>query len=129
MTPATREEIEHALPNFYGTECYHKFNLLFTNLYLTDGANFIAEKAGAYWLMDVIASYQPRLHNEPFQVWKLIVKDEVGTVICEDGNDHKLVTQHIGWTDFPLPAIDLWLEYAQDEWGNWFGVILLPSEH
>ena len=42
-------------------------------------------------------------------------------VICTDGNDNKLVSQKIYYTDFPLEeGITLWVEN---------GIILLPSEH
>ena len=131
MSISTREEIEQALPQFYGTEHYYLFNLLFTNLFLTDGANWLANHAGAWWLMDVIASHQPfnHLSSQPFQAWTIEVVDDRATVTCDDGNGNILLRQHIGYTDFPLPKFELWLEYAQDPNGDVYGVILLPSEH
>jgi hypothetical protein len=33
----------------------------------------MADEAGAYWLLDIIASYQTdaKIRREPFQVWEL----------------------------------------------------------
>jgi hypothetical protein len=117
----TKEEIEQALPGFYGTEAYHKWSILFPYV-LTDGAQFLAENAGAFWLMDVIASYQreKKFKDEPFQVWRLTVKDGKGEVVADDGNDNVLARQRIPFTDFPLDSIKL---YFID------GVVLLPGEY
>ena len=47
------------LAQFYGTSAYYRFIIL-SNLVLTDGTKYLAEVAGAYWLMDLIASYQKK---------------------------------------------------------------------
>lgn len=38
-----------------------------------DGVKYMADEAGAYWLLDIIASYQTdaKIRREPFQVWEL----------------------------------------------------------
>lgn len=64
MSKMTKEELENGLTNFYGTEDYHKFSILFPNLFLTDGVKFLADNAGAYWLMDIIGSYQPKCRKD-----------------------------------------------------------------
>ncbi len=46
---------ETDLNQFTGTECYYAY---LVGLKLTDGVKFMADKAGAYWLLDIIASYQ-----------------------------------------------------------------------
>ena len=69
----------------------------------------------------LIASYQPQMKNEEFQVWTLKKNsDESAIVSCTDGNDKVLKTQRIPWTDFKADEATLWVE------GN---VCLLPSEH
>lgn len=84
----------------------------------TDGVQFLAEKAGAYWLLDVIASYR---RPEHFQIWTLDVKGKKGVVeMKEDTNEPVLVRQEIEYTDFPLDTIQL---YLID------GVLILPSEY
>jgi hypothetical protein len=58
---------------------------------------------------------------EPFQVWKLTVRpDRAAVLVCENGNDNIVYTQHIEFSDFPLDEIILW--FANN-------VIYLPGEH
>jgi hypothetical protein len=57
---------------------------------LTDGAKFLADQGGAYWLLDIIAiaqQHDARVSGEEFQVWNLKVhSDRSATVFCDDGN-------------------------------------------
>jgi hypothetical protein len=117
-TPSLKAELAH----FTGTSGWYRYSLF--SALLTDGTLYLAEKAGAYWLMDLIASYRRKLQGEPFQVWDLKVSDHEGIVTCEDGNSNKLVEQKIKYTDFPLPEIKL---YAVLDSGR--TIILLPSEY
>ena len=113
---------ESDLRQFTGSEQWYRHSLNRKMLY-TDGVQYLAEHAGAYWLVDEIAIaqvYDPRVKREEFQVWKLVVSNSVATLSCEDGNGNAVFSKHIPFTDFPLPEIELWVE------GN---VILLPSEH
>ncbi len=106
---------ENELRQFTGTEQYYRHYL--GGLY-TDGVQYMAGKAGAFWLLDVIFSYR---RKEPFQVWKLKVKDRIGVVTMrEDTGQPVKVRQEIPYTDFPLAEIKL---YLID------GVLLLPSEY
>ena len=75
-------EIEAALPHFTGTEEYHRMRYpwLRKDFLLTDGAKYLADKAGliggtAYWLIDIIASHQTnkKVAAQGFQTWKLYV--------------------------------------------------------
>lgn len=75
-----REELEASLPHFTGTEEYHRllYPWLRKDFLLTDGAKYLADKAGviggtAYWLMDIIASHQrnQKVAAEGFQTWRL----------------------------------------------------------
>jgi len=81
----------------------------------------MADTFGVYWLLDIIASYQPQLKNEEFQVWSLgRNEDSSAIVLCTDGNDKVLQSQNIPWTDFEPTVATVWVE---------FGTALLPSEH
>ena len=116
------------LAGFTGSERFTKFSLLFRAL-LTDGAEYVAEQAGAYWLMDIIGSYQRILRNQPFQVWKLKPNKTTdgALVVCEDGNKNVLVQQRIKYTDFPFINGEEFVLWACD---NGDGVtIMLPSEY
>lgn len=117
------------LSQFVGSQKFTRWSPLFQNHVLTEGALYVAENAGAYWLMDLIASYQGerKFKEEDFQVWEIHVDLEKGkaVVICTDGNDNEIQRQLIPSTDFPVEKFSLWAER------NDFGgvTILLPSEH
>lgn len=112
------------LSQFTGTDNWYKHPLA-PGITYTDGVKYMAEKAGAYWLLDQIAipqRYESKLKAHPFQVWKLR-RDTDGPgaeLIVEDGNDNVIQRQRIDCTDFPLLEIDLWFTD---------NVILLPSEY
>lgn len=115
-------QLESALAQFTGSEQFYRHGLVSSIVY-SEGAHFLAERAGAHWLLDEIA-----LHNkftapvmaEEFQVWKLTAADNKGTLVCEDGNYNAVFIKEIEYTDFPLPEIKLF--YANL-------TIYLPSEH
>jgi len=96
------------LTQFTGTEQYYRHGLNRRVLF-TDGAKYVADSAGAYWLLDEIALIQPyskRVAAEEFQVWKLVVRpDRTATLTCDDGNDNVVYKKEIKYTDFPLDEI------------------------
>lgn len=110
------------LDYFTGTAVWyrHWLNPIIT---YTEGAQYVAETGGAYWLLDAIVSHQcvETVRREPFQVWTLkVAEDRSALLTCEDGNHNAVTSQRIVITDFPLPEITLW--FTDD-------VILLPSEY
>ncbi|TDE08717.1 hypothetical protein E0F88_32225 [Dyadobacter psychrotolerans] len=111
------------LAEFTGTEQWYRHPIVKSTLY-TDGIKYVAETAGAYWLIDEIAFQQthPLVKNEEFQVWTLNVDLEQSKAVltCDDGNDRIIYTKQISYTDFPLEEIKI---YVTDN------VILLPSEY
>jgi hypothetical protein len=117
------ELIKSDLSQFSGSENWYRHGINRKVLF-TDGAKYIADEGGAYWLLDEIAIVQP--HNkavaaEEFQVWKLTVRpDRTATLTCDDGNGRIVFTKEIEFTDFPLDTITLW--FANN-------TIYLPSEH
>lgn len=112
------------LNQYTGTENWHKFNWLFQYVVMTDGAKYVADSAGAYWMMELIASYQRKLHGQDFQVWKLEVTGSKAQAICEDGNDNILINQDIDYTNFPEPGIKLYAVYDGQ-----YTIIMLPGEY
>lgn len=97
---------ESDLTQFYGTENWYQHGL-FPRIVYTDGAKYVADQAGAYWLLDAIVSAQFHsiVRDEEFQNWKLVVKDERGILTCDDGDGNIVYMQDIPYTDFPLPEI------------------------
>jgi hypothetical protein len=106
-------EIEAALPHFTGTEEYHRIRYpwLRKDFLLTDGAKYLADKAGliggtAYWLIDIIASHQlnHKVASEGFQTWKLYVNhDQVENV--EPDPSKALLVGAIHQQPHKLPAV------------------------
>ena len=84
------------LRQFTGSEQWYRHGLVRTVLF-TDGAKYVADQGGAYWLLDEIALAQrgnSRVAAEEFQVWKLTVKpDRTATLTCDDGNGNVVETE------------------------------------
>jgi len=114
------------LNNFSGTERYYRIT---PDTVITDGAKFVADKGGAYWLMTAIASYLPEFTNkETFIVANLTVTRTATACTAllklDDGNDNVLAEQFIEYTDFKLDEFKLYACYNGDVW-----VIMLPKEY
>lgn len=116
------------LDQFTGTETWKRHGLLPSILY-TEGVAYLAERAGAYWLIDDIAiangirdDETAAIQKEEFQVWKL-QRDPEGHgawLTVQDGNYREIYRKRIEFTDFPLSEIVLWFTDH---------VIMLPSEY
>jgi hypothetical protein len=120
----SRGEIEEGLTQFHGTTCYSRFQRGFL---LTEGAKWLAESAGYYWLYDIAWSVKPILAKGWFASLTLTVDldAQTGEVVITDGHDRVLYKQRVPFTDFPLPEVKLFI--ADDEAGE--KVIMLPGEY
>jgi hypothetical protein len=120
---ATTSLTEADLRQFTGSEHWYRHALV-RDILFTDGAKYLADAAGAYWLLDEIAlaqKFNAPVAAEAFQLWTLTVKpDETATLACEDGNGKPVFAKAIEYTDFPLPEITLYYTGR---------TILLPSEY
>jgi hypothetical protein len=119
----TKDLDPHILAQFTGSESYYRHGLV-RSIVFTDGVKYIADTAGAYWLLDEIAlaqKGQPAVAREEFQVWSLKVNaNSTATLTCEDGNDRPVFSKTLTFTDFPQDGVTLW--FANN-------TIYLPSEH
>lgn len=101
----------------------------------TPGVRYLAQRAGAYWLIDAIASYfgsppwneaikkDERLQD--LQFWQLSVNESTAVLTAfADQGEPPFITQHIPYTDFPLEKIDIWAGFDGSHW-----TLYLPSEH
>ena len=97
-------------------------------LIYTEGVQYMAERGGAYWLIDAVASYQPdqRITSRPdlvdFQLWELAVAEDKSAVLTMRGDSDQpaVITQEIPFTGFPLEQIKLYVCN---------GTLMLPSEY
>ena len=112
----TREEIENHLFQCNGTD--HLYQHL-AGLVYTDGLKYLAENAGggAYWLLDLICSYQGQCRKHPklaegFQVWvlKVDLEKKSAVITCGWDSNETVFTQEIELTDFPLEKITIYVE-------------------
>lgn len=115
-------ELRAALQRFTGTTAYH---VHWSGMRFTDGTQFLAETTRCYWLLDIIASWQPAALNDAwlceFQLWELFVKpDRTATIVCSRDSEDEAFRQGIEYTDFPLEYVKLYVEG---------GIVLLPEEH
>lgn len=96
----------------------------------TDGVEFLARIAGAYWLVDLIASHQTdeRVRAEDFQVWILRTARRGYPAVlatCEDGNGNVVTQQLVEYTDFPEELLPFRLFAERGEAGLH---LMLPEE-
>jgi len=122
MTKANKLS-EANLRQFIGSENWYRHGIN-RNVLFTNGAKYVADQGGAYWLLDAIAiaqRFEKNVAAEGFQVWKLKVnEDRTASLVCDGGSGNIVYTQHIAFTDFPIDEIKF---YFTDN------TILLPSEY
>jgi len=126
----TPHEIKRALAVCCGSqEFYEHWSKA---LIYTEGVKLLVELTDAYWLLDVVASYQGKKLAEAvkrgFQIWLLRVDlvEQTALITCVGSNEHGtevLVEQALEYTDFPLDRIELWVELGERL------TLQLPSEH
>ena len=124
----SQDQIKFSLRQFTGSSTFTKFSPLFPNVVLTEGAEYLADECGAYWLMDMIASHIPSVpKDETFTIAQLTVNpmNKAFFTLADDSPATKIyANQSISYTDFPLDEVKLYVIREGDEW-----VILLTSEY
>ena len=137
-----RKQLKRDLDGFYATgEWHHHRCFARYPVFLTDGALYLAEHGGAgattaYWLMDVIASYQgekqmKRIENP--QLWKIECFGEGSkrscVVSCGNNPEKPIIRQEIEYTNFLLNEYELYASLEPfDESGKLALIISLIAE-
>lgn len=106
-----------------GTDQWHRVSALFPRVTMTDGVKHLAEMCKAFWLLDAILSHQVnnKVKAQPFQVWQLKeTQNDAYMLTCEDGNNNKVTSQAIPYSDFPYKEATIWFVD---------NVLLLPCEY
>lgn len=121
------------LDQFTGTDEWHRHPLN-RKFVWTDGVQHFAEKAGAFWFLDLVAlgvkgkpGIVPVVQREPggFVVVFLHVKNDHALVDAfDDVPGRCLYSESIGWTDCPEGE---WKFYLIDDVE--YVTLLLPSEY
>ena len=106
------------------------------NVIFTEGVEYLARTAEAFWLIDCITSYfgtrlmrgamQQDERLKSLQFWRLEVHDDRSATVTAraDTGVEPFVTQQIGFTDGPLDSVDIWADFDGTRW-----TLYLPSEH
>lgn len=102
----------------------------------TPGVQYLAERAGAYWLIDEIAlaiaggdvAKAGRSDGRVLSLhfWKLEVREDRSAELTAraDNDVPPFLSRRIPWTDFPLDYVDVWAGFDGQHW-----TLYLPSEH
>ncbi len=120
IVPNKSDALRLFMAQFTGSERFYSH--WSRRIHYTDGIKAMAEKAEAYWLIDVIASWQTKRNAvERFQIWHLNVKDSEANVYMQtDKGASPRCRQKIEYTDFPSGK---WKFYVVDR------MLMLPSEY
>jgi len=95
------------LNQFIGTEKYTRWSAL-SNSVLTDGALYVADTAGAYWLFDSIQAHLDDNQADWATTTMVVHDDNSATVTMTNGNDEPLTEWKVSFTDFPEPELRIW---------------------
>lgn len=113
---------ESQLALFTGTEKYYRIS---RSHLLTDGTNYVAETAGAFWMMDAVASHLSEIGTvDWFVLVRVAVANSSAVMRYEDGNGKLYAEQAIPYTDFPMQNFVLYACWDGEHW-----VLMLPSEY
>ena len=116
------------LSQFYGTENLIRWSPISRSV-RTDGAPYLAETAGAYWLFDAIDSHLTTkgLTSETeftsVNLRRLSAANDFQLTL-DDGNGNVFVNQYIPYSDFPLAEIKLFAVHNGSAWTH-----MLTSEY
>jgi len=123
-TPALQQT---DLNQFTGTQTYYR-HALNRKVTYTDGVKYFADRAGAHWLIDILATELERLARK-HGILFITAKARDGKADLEALPDHgkpPLWSRHISLTDLPEGDWRLWMADGAPEGTV---VIMLPSEY
>ena len=130
-------KLQSSLEQFRGLDTLYR-HPGFNWLTYTDGVQFMAEHAEAYWLLDIIASYLPVIPADEYMVFAELnvhrMPDRTfGIFVIHDGNrgNGKLYytpVQTIEYTDFPLDSMKIYASRCEEVTGERWR-LMLPGEY
>ena len=109
MPKPNPQELQALMDQFYGGSDSRYRHSLFRRFIYTEGVRAVDERAGCYWLLDIVATeVAPRC----LKVWE---RDEIGVFMLEltvtnstaslrctwDDEEPAIWTRGVDWTDFP----------------------------
>lgn len=138
LVAETERDLARDLAQFTGTNAWYQLSPLYRHVG-TDGVVFLADAAGCYWLLDMIASHLTSMDAMIYESQAFFRKSpegEGGRFTLEgyknDSTDELaddpivLASQDVSYTDFPLDEIEIRVSAYDHE--NERYVFFLPSE-
>lgn len=131
MKKLTHTDLAHFTGDL--TRYRHSLN---RNVLYTPGIQFLAERGGAYWLLDHIAltlatsEFKAAVMSDPrigsLHFWTLTVATDHTAMLTAtaDSGVEPFESSRIDVTDFPLARVDIWAGFDGTYW-----TLYLPSEH
>jgi hypothetical protein len=126
----TVDELNRYLSRHTGTMNYYRD--AFTKLVYTDGIKDLAETVGAYWLIsDIGVVAKMKFRNVPFQIWRLVVKDDESAVLTmrEDTSEPIRYRQKYDMVDFPVGTFEFYIMHGSLDKETLDLIALLKSEY
>ena len=126
-TQMNEQDLKNQLATFSGTESFYKIPLL--NTVITDGIQYLANKANCFWLVTDASVVAKSLMNrssfitvdfKKLSTEKQKILGYAAVMEYSDGNDTILEIQKYHLTDFPLETIRLFFTN---------NTLMLPSEY
>ncbi|CCG43236.1 DUF6876 family protein [Magnetospirillum molischianum] len=124
-------QFKNELAQFNGAERFYRHPMN-QQILFTDGVKFFAERAGAFWLLDILATELNEIRKvEEFIVVRLNVTGSKAVLISDDGNDNVLHTKNISLTDAPEGEWKFYMVVADRDANDrvTMTTIMLPSEY
>ena len=111
------------LSMFTGSDTFHKWSVLSKSV-LTQGAKYVADNAGAYWLFDEL-DLSLKNTGEHFASIEIFVDQESRTYIrIDNGDGEQIACKKLNFSDFPLDQFKLWAVHNGTAY-----TFMLPSEY
>ena len=99
---------------------------------VTEGVKFLAEAAGAYWLLNDIGFEmmfnRAKFYNTDKFAWQLTVNNHAGTLAALDYRGREICSKVYSYTSFPLGKITIRSTLSEYASGKKFYILYLPSE-
>lgn len=118
------------LDHFTGSETRYRYGPLSPRALLTEGAQYLAQEARCFWLMDEVALRRPWTQDD-FVVVRLTPVGQGALLVMDNGNDgadrREYARVDIPWADFPFTQLSEVKLYVC--WDGQYATIMLPGEY
>ncbi|MCC5611958.1 hypothetical protein LC612_35810 [Nostoc sp. CHAB 5834] len=133
----TAQDLKNVMSKFFGgseRRIRHNFN---PNFIFTHGVESMAEKAGAFWLLDIVATEMAPLYQKAWKEGKASIaaiklnvtedrKAEISLILDEE---EPVWTRNLDFTDFPAGEWSFFMGTDEYPEGNYIATMMLTEEY